>query len=254
MGDEYIDLFREQLPEYMPGISLDCVIVGYQDQQLSVLTLKWRKGGHFSLPGGFVKISENLSEAANRVLKERTGLEVPILTQFETFGTTSRQDKEFTESALQRLEIKDEKLHTWFAQRFVSIGFIALVDQKSCEPGTDLFGNKSDWIPIDQLPPMIYDHTEMVASARSYLKKQLNYLPVGSSLLNEKFTMKDLQILYETILEKPLDRANFQKRMLKLDILDRHEKQMEGGAYRAPYLYSFNQEKYSALLKKGIGF
>ena len=249
-----INLLKEQLPDYLPGVSLDCVILGYQNQNLSLLTMQWDQGNYFSLPGGFIRRDEDLSMAAYRVLEERTGLKVPMLTQFETFGEINRNDRSFTNHILKRFNITDPKIKDWFEQRFISVGFIALVDKEQCTPGSDMFGNTSSWIPIDQLPPLILDHQEMVTSARSFLKKQLNYFPVGSALLDEKFTMKDLQILYETILEKPLDRANFQKRMLKLDILIRHEKKMDGGAYRAPYLYSFNPIRYRELLDRGIGY
>ena len=107
-----------------------------------------------------------------------------------------------------------------------------------------------DWYGIHELPDLIYDHREMVEEAIRYVRNQINYLPIGMTLLPEKFTMKELQNLYESILEKKLDRGNFQRKMLKLGIFKRHEKQLDGGAHKAPYLYSFDEEKYQDLLDK----
>ena len=90
--------------------------------------------------------------------------------------------------------------------------------------------------------------------ALEQVRNQINYLPIGISLLPEKFTMKEYQLLYEEILQRKLDRANFQKKMLKLGFLDRHEKKLSGGAHKAPYLYAFNDERYNELLEKGIGY
>ena len=116
-----------------------------------------------------------------------------------------------------------------------------------------MYSEAIGWIPIEELPDLIFDHKHMVDSSLTYIRNQINYLPIGITLLPEKFTMKQLQLLYEAILSRKLDRGNFQRKMLKLDIFIRHEKQLEGGAHKAPYLYSFDKEKYQALLKQGFG-
>ena len=142
----------------------------------------------------------------------------------------------------------------WFQQRFISTGYVSLVDMSQCQPQPDLISESINWFSLHELPDLIFDHKNIVQEAIGYIRNQVNYLPIGLTLLPEKFTMKELQHLYESILEKKMDRGNFQRKMLKLGIFVRHEKQLEGGAHKAPYLYSFEQEKFNSLLQKGIGF
>ena len=110
------------------------------------------------------------------------------------------------------------------------------------------------WVSLSELPVLILDHKEILNKALEHLRIRLNYLPIGRSLLAPEFTMADLQKLYEAILGKKLERSNFQRKILKLGMLVRGEKQMAGGAHKAPYLYSIDNERYEELLKEGIGF
>ena len=131
---------------------------------------------------------------------------------------------------------------------------MALVNPETFSPIPDYLSDSCEWIPIKEMPELLFDHNQMIDKAKDYVSVQIKYLPIGLSLLPKKFTMKTLQKLYEVILCRTLDRANFQKKMLKLGILNRHEKQMSGGAHKAPYLYSFNKIKYHEFLESGIGF
>lgn len=114
--------------------------------------------------------------------------------------------------------------------------------------------DKCEWKAIDELPQLLYDHESIIQKGLTHLSIQLNYLPVSMLLLPKKFTMQDLQKLYESILNKKLERSNFQRKMLKLGIFIRLEKQLTGAANKAPYLYCFDKPKYTELIKKGIGF
>ena len=237
----------------VPGHSVDCVILGFEDHQLKVLLLKWKQTGNiWALPGGFVYKHENLNHAAIRVLKERTGIELPFLEQYKTFGNVDRRDDQTLIKNLETMQV-DIQIRDWFNQRFISTGYFSLVDINKCDLKPDMYSEAIGWIPIEELPDLIFDHKHMVDSSLTYIRNQINYLPIGITLLPEKFTMKQLQLLYEAILSRKLDRGNFQRKMLKLDIFIRHEKQLEGGAHKAPYLYSFDKEKYQALLKQGFG-
>lgn len=129
-----------------------------------------------------------------------------------------------------------------------------MVDVQKVQPVPDFLSESCTWHPISALPPLVLDHEQMVQKALCRLRVQLNYLPIGRTLLPEKFTMGELQSLYEAIIGKTLDRGNFQRKMLKLKILKRHEKWMTGAPNKAPYLYSINDEVYNQLLEEGMGF
>ena len=193
-------------------------------------------------------LGERLAE-----LRERAGIDLPFLEQFKVFGRKGRRDKSTLNLNMGSLGVP-QKIKKWFAQRFITVGYVALVDINQCNAQPDAMSESIEWLAIDKLPPLIYDHQEIILEGFKHIRHKINYLPIGHNLLPEKFTMKELQALYESILEKKLDRGNFQRKMLRLNFLIRHEKQMEGGAHKAPYLYSFDQEKYQALLDKGIGF
>lgn len=238
----------------VPGLSVDCVAIGFEDNKLKVLILKWKAGDEmWALPGGFVFKNEHLNNAAIRVLSERTGINLPFLEQFHTFGAVNRRDDKTLKRNLKSVGVEGE-LMNWFTQRFVSTGYVSLVDIQKCNLKPDFSSIAIKWASLDELPDLIFDHNNIVNTAFNYIKNQINYLPIGITLLPEKFTMKELQFLYEGILQKKLDRGNFQRKMLKLDIFIRHEKQLQGKANKAPYLYSIDKEKYEKLLQKGYGF
>ena len=241
------------IDQFVPGQSVDCVIIGFNHDGLKILVMKWKGADMYCLPGGFIRKEEDLDKAAIRVLEERTGILLPFLEQFKTFGRANRRDGETLAHQLQVLQAPGP-VTKWFQQRFISTGYVSLVDISQCEPKPDYLSESISWFSLDELPELIFDHKLIVQEAIGYIRNQVNYLPIGITLLPEKFTMKQLQHLYESILEKQLDRGNFQRKMLKLGIFIRHEKQLEGGAHKAPYLYSFDRDKFNELMTKGIGF
>ena len=239
---------------FLPGISIDCVVIGFDLNQLNILLLKMKESGHWMLPGGFVQKDEDMDRAASRILEERTGINLPYLKQFHTFGDLNRRENKPLFDSATPLAQQFKELIPWLEHRFISTGYLSLVDMRSSKPAPDILSESCTWKALKSLPDLIYDHNKIVRKAVEQIRNQINYLPIGISLLPEKFTMKEYQILYEEILQKKLDRANFQKKMLKLDFLDRHEKQLTGGAHKAPFLYAFNREKFNDLLEKGIGY
>ena len=253
-----IDIAR-QFESYLPGNSIDCVIFGYKNQELKILLLQWKYQKIWSLPGGFIRKDEDMDAAANRVLMERTGLQSVFLNQFHTFGSIQRSHINAQVKA-KRLEFfKESKMYNakvieWLKNRFITTGYFALVDLDKTKPEPDLLSEKCEWKSLKTMPKLMMDHREIVLKALGHLRIQLNYLPIGISLLPKKFTILDLQKLYEAILQKQLERSNFQRKVLKLGILVRHEKLMTGAANKAPYLYSFDKKRYNTLIKEGIGF
>lgn len=246
---EYLEKMAQK---YMPGISADAVILGYDGEDIKVLLLKAKEYDIWMLPGGFVEKDEDLDTAVHKIVKARTGLDQLYFQQFRFFGRADRNASQ--KEQVKQFKQLSTKAKEWINQRFITAGYLALVRIENVIPKPDLFSDKCEWVAINALPDLIIDHKEIIHTALTHLRRQLNYLPVGLKLMPEKFTMSQLQHLYEGILEQKLDRGNFQRKMLKLDILIRHEKLKSGGAHKAPYLYQFDVEKYEEKVKNGIGF
>lgn len=236
----------------LPGVSIDNVIFGFHENQLRVLLLQSASKDVWMLPGGFVGKREHIDEAAARILKVRTGLDDLYLQQFYTFGQPERSNNKILMKALQSLNQKYDKDH-WALQRFVTIGYYALVEFAKVNPHPDEISLACAWHDLDKLPDLLMDHQEIIGKALEEMRLKLNFQPIGYNLLPNEFTMKNLQLIYETILGRKLDRANFNRKMLSYGILDRKEKHYSGGAHKAPYLYCFNKKKYFKALKSGLG-
>ncbi|MFV5701036.1 NUDIX hydrolase [Flavobacterium sp. XS2P12] len=227
---------------YIPNLSVDCVVFGFHDTTLKVLVTRLKEVDFWALPGGYVLKTENLKEAANRILFSRTGAENIYLQEFKVFSDLNRSDGIF-----------DKFPDTlWNKQRFLSVGFYALVDFHHVNLVMDDFSDACEWKSIDELPDFMMDHRSIFDKALETLRRQLNHKPIGYSLLPEKFTMPELQKLYEIILAKKLNRGNFYRKMLRYDILEKLEESRKGGAHKAPDLYKFDLEKYRLALKNGL--
>lgn len=233
---------QESWEIYLPSISIDCVVFGFHDGELKVLVLRMKGKNLLGLPGGYVEKRENLNEAAIRILKSRTGAENIYLNQFSTFGDLDRSEGFFEEYA--------DTL--WNKQRFISVGFYALVDYSKVNLVIDAVFDPCEWVAIEDLTAFMMDHNIIFNKALETLRLQLNHKPIGHSLLPEKFTMPELQKLYEIILGKKLNRGNFYRKMLRYDILEKLDESRKGGAHKAPDLYKFDVEKYQLALNNGL--
>jgi 8-oxo-dGTP diphosphatase len=238
--------------QFQSGLSVDCVIFGFHENVLKILALDVKYINKWALPGGFIKINEPVEQAAARVLQERTGVNNIFLQQFEVFSNPTRSDASVHQSRYKEFGIKIPK-DNWLMQRFITIGYFALIDfteVKTTESKMD--AEYCEWIDISKLDNMMMDHQAIVLKALETLRTQLAYTPIGKNLLPKKFTMPELQKLYETILDKKLDRRNFQRRMLGFGILNKLNETRKGGAHKAPFLYTFNDKKYQRALKEGL--
>ena len=229
--------------DFLPHLSVDCAILGFHGGELKVLLLRWRGSEAWSLPGGFVRRDEPLDAAAARVLRERTGLERIYLQQFHAFGGTDRREDALL-PALRALGVDVPRDH-WFAGRIVSVGYVALVDFAEATPTPDALSEECRWWDIHDRPALLFDHDAIVARALETVRAQLDAAPldgapVAASLLPDRFTMPELQRLYETVLGRPLDRRNFQKWILDRGLVQRLPERKVGGAHRAPFLYRFS--------------
>jgi len=236
--------------KFLNHISLDCVVFGFHENELKVLTLRYKTTREYSLPGGFLGEEESLEDAALRVLKERTGLDNIFLKQFKVFSQPLRSKT--NPAVLDVIESGKDTNIDFFEQRFISVGFYALVEYTKVHPQPDILSDTCEWINISDNISFMLDHNDIIDKALEALRVQLNYQPIGYNLLPDKFTMPELQKLYETILGKELDRRNFQRKILSYKILNKLEERRTGGAYKSPFLYEFNLENYQKALNDGL--
>lgn len=246
--DHYISGHKK----YLRHISVDCVIFGFHKNELKVLLLKANYAGMWALPGGFILKDEHMDEAAKRILEQRTGLTEIYLQQFHVFSEPGRSTKRVNKQFLKNVGIEGEE--SWMFDRFITVGYSALVDFTKAQPVADIFSDACEWFDIHKVPEMILDHNLILDTALNSLQLHLNYQPVGYNLLPEKFTMPELLKLYETILGRTLDRRNFQRKIISTGILKKLNETKKGVAHKAPYYYKFDLRKYQKALKAGMGF
>jgi ADP-ribose pyrophosphatase YjhB (NUDIX family) len=223
---------------YLKHIAYDSVIFGFSGQKLKILIMKYHNTGLFALPGGFVQYNEDLNEAVRRGLSERTGLSDIYLEQFYAFGSMERYKPEVMETIMKANSLSLEG-YSWLLDRFISVAYYALINYENVVPTPDALSDSCDWYALDELPNLMLDHSIIVAKALQTLRENLERKLVGMNLLPTLFTMKELQQVYEAILGEKLHRGTFQRKILNLGILRRHEKQFSGAAHKAPFLYSF---------------
>ena len=214
-----------------PAVTTDCVIFGFDGEKLNVLLVE--RGiepfkGCWALPGGFLGMEETAEECATRELEEETGLTNAYIKQFHTFTTIKRDPRE----------------------RVITIAFYALVRIQDVRGGDD--AAKAQWFPIDAIPELAFDHGEILEAAKQTLRKQIHFEPVGFELLPEKFSMKQLQQLYEAILGVRFDRRNFYNKMLHIGLLTPLHETEWFSSRKESFLYTFNPEKYEEMKKKGF--
>ncbi len=213
-------------------VAVDAVVFGYSENTLQVLLIKQRFGeakGKWSLPGGFVLNDESLDQAVKREMKEETGLRTNFLEQLYSFGAVNR-DNRF---------------------RVVTVAYLGLVNPKNytLSPTTD--ASDAKWFPVKSIPRLAFDHKKIITLGLNRLRSKLNYQPVGFELLRSQFSFSELEQLYQTILEKSIDRRNFRKKILSFGLLDDTGILERGNSGRPAKLYSFNKKQYKLLEKEG---
>lgn len=233
---------KEARESFLPHISIDCVVFGFHGGSLKVLLTRMKGQQYWMLPGGYLGKDEELEHAATRILQERTGVPDVYLQQFRIFSGLQRSEAFF----------EDYPDDLWHKQRFLTVGFYALVDFSAVQPIMDEYSDACEWKELDALPELIMDHKGIVCEALIKIRRGLNFRPVGYNLLPEEFTMPELQRLYEAILGKQLNRGNFYRKMMAYDILDKMPEPRRGGAHKSPNLYKFNLERYTAALEDGL--
>lgn len=219
----------------LPNLSIDNIVLGIENGRLMVLVAKFKEGmaqGKWGLLGGWVKTSEDLDTAAKRNLKYITGIEELFLEQFRAFGRTDR----------------------YSLKRVVTIGYYALVKPELYHFLPSGRVAELQWMEARKIKELIYDHYEILNCALEHLQYKIRHEPIGFNLLPEKFTLLQLQELYEVILDTKLDKPNFRRKFKKMNlIVDCHEKQRDVN-HRAANLYRFDLGVYQQLCQKGFSF
>lgn len=218
-----------------PAVTVDCVVFRVVDETLQVLLIE-RAGepfkGTWALPGGFVDEDEDLLSAAERELAEETGLTDLYLEQLYTFGAPGR----------------DPRGHT------VTVAYFGLLASRrsAVKAGSD--AARAAWFAVRSLPALAFDHDEVIARAIERLQGKITYEPIAFALLPAKFTLSQLQRLYEVVLERPLDKRNFRKKVLSMELLGDARETQKDVPHRAARLYRFDSERYARLAAEGFTF
>jgi len=217
------------------ALTVDCVVFGIDEHELKLLLI--RRGnepfqGTWALPGGFVHVDESLEAAAARELHEEAGVTPLFLEQLYTFGAVARDPRE----------------------RVVSVSYYTLVKLSDHKVRAATDAADAAWFGVTDLPSLAFDHDDIVQTALGRLKSKVRYQPIGFELLPHKFTLSQLQRLYEVVLERTLDKRNFRKKVLTMDILIETDELERDVAHRAARLYRFDERKYKRLVKSGFNF
>lgn len=218
-----------------PALTVDCVVFGFDEGDLKVLLVQRDLepfAGRWALPGGFVRLEESLEDAARRELSEETGLRGVFLEQLYTFGRPDRDPRE----------------------RVVSVAFYALVSLAEHPPHAATDAREAAWFSVDDAPDLAFDHEDILQTALTRLRGKVRYEPIGFELLPAKFTLGQLQHLYEVILEEPMDKRNFRKKILGMGLLVDTGEIQRDVAHRAARLHRFDERKYQQLRKRGFSF
>ena len=235
--------------ELNPRISVDCVIFGFDLNQLKVLVIERSISDSdkqiLTLPGDLIYEAENLEIAADRVLFELTGLETIFLEQVGAFGDTDRLNKEADKKWLRAVREEPEA-------RVITIAYFSLVNIHEYAPQASSFAKSAAWIPLNEIDELAFDHFDILQTALKKLKNKIRIQPVGFNLLPEKFTLSQLQKLYEAILGRELDKRNFRRKMLKLQLVEMLEERQEKVPHKPSQYFKFNETNYNKLIENGF--
>ncbi|MGI9528049.1 MAG: NUDIX hydrolase [Weeksellaceae bacterium] len=223
------------------NVSVDCVIFGYQDNQLYVLLIEQEKlkENHMplsALPGDHIITGEDLDTAANRVLKGLTGIDGVYLKQFKAFGNPDRTKKEKDRIWLYKVRENPE-------EQVITIGYYALIQMDKTNLTPSSFAKRAYWINVKEIPNLAFDHNEICNEALQQLRKDAESFYISCELLPEKFTLTQLQSLYEAILDKKLDKRNFRKNAKKMKALICLNEKQKGVSHKPALLYTIESKE-----------
>lgn len=220
---------------FKSAFSVDNVIFGYSNDKLKVLLIKRADNpfqGQWALPGDLVKTEEDLDDAPLRILKQLTGLDNVYLEQVHTFGKIDRHPK----------------------GRVITVAYYSLISMLKVNPVASSFAAEVQWHDVWQINSLAFDHFDIMQACLSQLQRSLKVYPIGFELLDDRFTLSQLQGLYETVMNRQLDKRNFRKKILATHLLKDEQRLQEKVPHRPAKLYKFDKEKYELFKAQGFSF
>jgi 8-oxo-dGTP diphosphatase len=231
------------LHQINPNVSVDCVIFSFDQSALEVLLIERQAGNSeikddlMALPGNLIYEDETLDEAANRVLSELTGLTNIFLEQVYTFGNPNRISKQKDLDWLRAIRASPEA-------RVITVAYTSLVKKENLRIQPSSFAKKAVWVKVKDVPHLAFDHNEILDKALDYLKHKIYLEPLGYELLPDKFTLAQLQKLYEAILEDSFDKRNFRRKILRTEFIVKLDEKQQGVAHKPAGLYRFDKSRF----------
>ncbi len=227
--------FQSQINKYQTAFSVDNIIFGFDEGNLKILLIKRREdpfAGMWALPGDIVRHDENLKDAAFRVLDQLTGVKDLFLEQVFTFGKVDRHPK----------------------GRVITVAYYSLINIAGVDIRPASFAEQVAWREVRAIESLAFDHYKIMNTCLAKLKREVKFRPIGFELLPQKFTLSQLQSLYEVVLEKELDKRNFRKKLLSMNVLETSHETQQNVAHRPAKLYSFDADKYEEAKRNGFIF
>lgn len=228
---------KEVLPVFNSAVSIDCVLFGFDNGELKILLIERNEEPFkdwWALPGNLIGESESVEQSASRILHELTGLSDIYMEQYYTFGEVNRHPQ----------------------GRVITVAYYAMLrlgGDKALKPLTT-YAKRAQWVNVKELPKLGFDHQHIFDKGLEKIKRRIKHLPIAFELLPEKFTLTQVQNVYELILGKKLDKRNFRKKILSFGVLKELDEKQKGVSFRAATLYKFDKRKYAKLFGKEISF
>lgn len=217
------------------ALSIDCLIFGFKKSELDILLVQHGEGiskGKWALPGGWIKYNESTDDSATRILNDLTGVSNIYLEQLKAFGNATRYP----------------------TKRVITIAYYALVKPENYTLHPGFTAADARWFKISEVPELPYDHAQILNEGLQYLKHKVRHEPIGFNLLPKKFTLLQLQELYEAILDKKLDKPNFRRKLMRMNLLEPCKEKQTDVSHRAASLYRFDKKTYNNLKENGFMF